>query len=80
VSRIPSDQVHTNGCQLKHQIGRMGRKYSTVPQSQGIANTIVQLIRGSASGVMPASQPIRSDERHFKDGLGRTARPSGGIR
>jgi hypothetical protein len=33
------------------------------PQYQGIADTIVQLIGQSTSGVMAASQPIRSDER-----------------
>ena len=33
---------------------------------QGIANTIVQLIRRSTSGVIAPSQPIRSDERHCK--------------
>jgi hypothetical protein len=39
--------------------------YSAARQYQGIANTIVQLFRRNASGVMAASQPIRSDERHF---------------
>jgi hypothetical protein len=34
------------------------------PQYQGIANTIVQLIRRSTSGVIAPSQPIRSAERH----------------
>ena len=32
-------------------------------QYQGIANTIVQLIRRSTSDVIAPSQPIRSDER-----------------
>jgi hypothetical protein len=32
--------------------------YSTGPRYQGIANTIVQLIRRSASGVVAASPPI----------------------
>ena len=36
-------------------------------QYQGIANTIVQLIRRSTSGVIVPSQPIRSDERHCKN-------------
>ena len=35
-------------------------------QYQGIANTIVQLIRCNTSGVMAPSRPIRSDERHCK--------------
>ncbi len=35
-------------------------------QYQGIANTIVQLIRRSTSGVIASSRPIRSDERHCK--------------
>ncbi len=35
-------------------------------QYQGIANTIVQLIRRSASGVVAPSRPIRSDERQCK--------------
>jgi hypothetical protein len=34
-------------------------------QYQGIANTIVQLIRAGTSGVIGPSQPIRSDERNF---------------
>jgi len=36
------------------------------PQYQGIANTIVQLIRRSTPGLIAPSQPIRSEERHFK--------------
>jgi len=43
-------------------------------QYQGIANTIVQLIRGNTSGVMAPSQPIYSEERHQKNGLGRNTR------
>ncbi len=53
--------------------------YPTGPY-QGIANTIVQLIRRSTSGVIAPSQPIRSEERHLKNGLDRTARLSGGKR
>jgi hypothetical protein len=40
--------------------------YSTGPQYQGGANTIVQLIRRSTSGVITPSQPIRSEERDGK--------------
>jgi len=40
--------------------------YSTAPQYQGTADTIVQLIRRSTSGVIPPSQPIRSEARHLK--------------
>jgi len=37
---------------------------------KGIADTIVQLIRRSTSGVMALSQPIRSEERRLeKTGL-----------
>jgi len=36
--------------------------YSTEAQYQGIANTIVQLIRRRTSGLIAPSQPIRSDE------------------
>jgi hypothetical protein len=46
-------------------------------QYQGIANTNVQLIRRSNSGLIAPSQPILSAERHSKNGLGRTARLSG---
>jgi hypothetical protein len=64
--------------QLDERIGntkvRVGRTrtdecllYSAGRRYQGIANTIVQLIRWSTSGVMAASQPIGPDERHFKE-------------
>jgi hypothetical protein len=48
------------------QTGRMGGTYSGGFRYQGIANTIVQLCCQSTSGVIAASQPIRSDERNFK--------------
>jgi hypothetical protein len=35
-------------------------------QYQGIADTIVQLIRRRASGVIPPSQPIPSEKRHLQ--------------
>jgi uncharacterized membrane protein len=35
-------------------------------QYQGIANTIVQLIRRGTPGVIAPSQPIRSEERHCR--------------
>ena len=35
------------------------------PQYQGIADTIVQLIRRSNSGVIAPSRPIRLESRHF---------------
>ncbi len=36
------------------------------PNTKVSPNTIVQLIRPSASGVIPPSPPIRSDERHSR--------------
>jgi hypothetical protein len=36
------------------------------PNAQGIANTIVQLICQSTSGVIVSPHPIRSDKRHFR--------------
>src|SRR5208282_8667 len=35
-------------------------------QYQGIANTIVQLIRRRTSGVIALSRPIRPEERHLE--------------
>jgi hypothetical protein len=44
---------------------------------EGIADTFVQLICRSTSSVIAPSQPIRSDSNGCKNGLARTARPSG---
>jgi len=42
------------------------RRVGTKQSDDGIANTIAQLICRSTSGVIAASQPIRSEKRHFK--------------
>ena len=40
--------------------------HSTAPNTRSIANTIVQLIRSSTSGVIELTQPIRVAEGHCK--------------
>jgi hypothetical protein len=42
-------------------------------QSQGIANTIVQLIRWSAEGVIARAQATRSEERQLEGSLASVA-------
>jgi len=59
-------------CQYGLDIWAQSRTLFHGPRYQGIANTIVQLIRRSTSGVIAPSQPIRSDERHVKNRLART--------
>jgi len=74
------ERIDNTKVQIEHTYGEWCEVYFTGPQYLGIANTMVQLFRRRTSGVMSASQPIRSDERNFKNGQGHTARPSGGIR
>jgi carbonic anhydrase len=60
------ERIDNTKVQIEHACGAWCGCYFTGPQYQGIANTIVQLFRRSTSGVIAASQPIRSDERLFE--------------
>jgi hypothetical protein len=74
----PSGDLSTN---TKAWIGYVGNEWCDPihgPQYEGIANTIVQLIRQSTSGVISPSQPIRWEERHNKTGLAASLAGPGG--
>jgi hypothetical protein len=69
------EKVRTALCALPQNraycLGPFTRSNSnpSIDRYQGIADTIVQLIRRSTSGVIAASQSVRSDERCCKNGL-----------
>jgi hypothetical protein len=54
-----------------------GALHSMGPQYEGIADTIVQLIRRSTSGVIAPSQAVRSEERRLEKRVRPYARLSG---
>ena len=49
--------------------------FIAMAQYKGIADTIVQLIRWSAEGVISSARATRSEERRLEGGLSPSARP-----